>query len=151
MGAVALSGNDTIIINGRIFADFGDGDVAMLEFPNEGMTVTTGKNGNSLYAFNSSGQQVNVTLKLLKGTGDDKFLNDLLASNFADPAAFVLMTGSFIKRMGTGTGETFNDTYILSGGVFTKGVDVKTNVSGDTEEVISTYLMAFPRSPRVIG
>lgn len=151
MGSVSLSGNDTIIINERVFRDFGDGDVAMLEFPNEMATVVTGKNGNAVYASNSTGEQVNVSLRLLKGTSDDKFLNGLLINQFRDFAAFVLMTGSFAKRLGTGGGETFNDTYVLHGGVFKKGVDTKSNVAGDTEEVLSVYTMEFSRAPRTIG
>ena len=36
---VALSGNDSIIINGRIFSDLGTGDIVTLTFASDIMTV----------------------------------------------------------------------------------------------------------------
>lgn len=151
MAAVSIAGNDTIIINERVMTNFANTDVGMLEYPNEKATVVTGKNGNAVYSPNSTGEQGNLTLRFLRGTADDKYLNGLLINQFADFPSFVLMTGSFIKRMGTGTGETFNDTYILSGGIFTKNVDVKSNVEGDVEEAITIYTMQFARVTRTIG
>jgi hypothetical protein len=68
MATVALSGSDTIIINTRIMSDLADGDVAVLEFPNNMAEVKTGKNGNSIYALNESGKNAELTLRVIRGS-----------------------------------------------------------------------------------
>lgn len=147
----SLSGKDTIKINGRILNDFGDGDTAVLNYPNDLFTIKTGKNGNSIYAFNASGRQCEVTLRVLRGGADDKFLNNLLALCLNDPAAFSLLQGEFTKNVGDGQGNTISDTYIMSGGVFRKPVEVKENVDGDTEQALAIYSFIFSNAPRSIG
>ena len=147
----ALTGKDTISINGRILNDFGDGDTCHLTFPNDLMVVKTGKNGNSIYAFNAPGQQVEVVLRVIRGSSDDKFLNQLLALMKNSPPSFVLMSGTFVKNIGDGAGSITADTYILSGGVFKKQTEAKENMDGDTEQAISIYTLTFTNSPRTIG
>ena len=49
MSAVALSGQDTIILNNYLFEGEGDGNYIELTFPTEIANVKTGKNGNSIY------------------------------------------------------------------------------------------------------
>lgn len=144
----SLTGKDTIKVNSRILNDFGDGDTATLTYPNTLVTVKTGKNGNSIYAFNYSGQQCEVVLRVLRGSSDDKFLNNLLAIFKQDPASFTLLTGEFIKNIGDGSGGIQQDTYILSGGAFSKQVEVKENVEGETEQAISVYNLIFSNAPR---
>ena len=56
MSTIALSGNDTVVLNNRTFADFADGNVAELTFPNDIANVKTGKNGNSIYGLNETGK-----------------------------------------------------------------------------------------------
>lgn len=147
----ALTGSDTIKINGRILNDFADGDVAVLTFPNELLQVKTGKNGNSIYAFNYSGQQAEVTLRLIRGGSDDKFLNNLLALFKNDPASFSLMIGEFIKNVGDGAGNVTQDIYNMTGGAFKKNTDVKQNAEGDVEQAVAIYSLIFSNSPRTIG
>lgn len=150
MATVALSGADTLSINGHVFADFADGDVTTLTFPNELMTVKTGKNGNSLYGVNSSGQQAQLEIKLIRGSADDKFLNGLNALQRNNPALFPLMIGEFVKKIGDGLGALTNDTYILSGGVFMKNPEAKSNVEGDTDQSTVTYTTMFSYAPRAL-
>ena len=150
MSTIALSGSDTININDRVFADLADGDCVKLTFPNEIASVKTGKNGNSIYGLNESGKQADLEIRLIRGSADDKFMNGLLAQQQANFAGFVLMIGEFIKKLGDGAGNISSDTYIVSGGVFTKQVEGKTNVDGDTEQSVSMYTLKFSNSPRVI-
>lgn len=147
---VALSGNDTVLINNRVLSDFADGDYAAMTFPNEIASVKTGKNGNSIYGLNTTGKQCDFVLRLIRGSGDDKFLNGLLANQQSNLPGFVLMNGEFVKQIGDGTGAIKNDTYIMSGGVFTKQVEAKGNVEGDTEQSVSVYHLKFSNAPRVI-
>lgn len=150
MSTAALSGNDTININNRIFSDLADNDAAVLEFPNDIADVKTGKNGNSIYGLKESGKQCEVKLRVIRGSSDDKFLNGLLASQQANFAGTVLMIGQFIKKIGDGLGNITSDTYIMSGGVFTKQVAGKSNTEGDTEQSIAIYTMKFSNAPRVL-
>lgn len=151
MATVALSGNDTIILNNRLFADLADDNCVEIEFPNDIANVKTGKNGNSIYALNESGKQADMKIRVVRGSSDDKFLNNLLVQQQANFAGTVLLQGQFIKKLGDGSGVGItSDTYILSGGVFTKPVAAKMNVSGDTEQSISIYTIRFANAPRAL-
>lgn len=150
MGSVAMSGSDTLSINNYVFADFADGNVAELTFPTEIATVKTGKNGNSIYGLNETGRQAELKIKVLRASADDKFLNSLLAQQQNNFAGFPLMIGQFIKKVGDGQGNITSDTYVCSGGVFTKQVEGKTNVEGDTDQSTSTYTIRFSNAPRAI-
>lgn len=150
MSKVAMSGNDTANINNHIFSDLADGNCIELKFPNDIAQVKTGKNGNSIYGLNESGKQCELMLRLIRGSSDDKFLNNLLVQQQANFAAFPLMIGTFIKFVGDGQGNQVSDTYVLSGGIFTKQVEAKDNVEGDTEQSVSIYTMKFSNAPRAI-
>lgn len=150
MASVAMSGNDTITINNHIFADLADGNVVELTFPNDIASVKTGKNGNSIYGLNESGKQCEVKIHVLRASADDKFLNGLLAQQQNNFAGFPLMIGQFIKKIGDGQGNITSDTYVMSGGVFTKQVEGKSNVEGETDQSKSVYTIKFSNSPRAL-
>jgi hypothetical protein len=151
MATIVLSGQDTIIINNRILVDLADANVAELDFPNEIAGVKTGKNGNSIFSLNETGRQADLKLRLIRGSSDDKFLNGLMANQIANFSGFVLMIGQFIKKLGDGAGNILNDSYIVSGGVFTKPVPAKSNTEGDAEQSIAMYTLKFTNAPRVLG
>ncbi len=150
MPTVALSGADTITINNHVFADLADADCVELTFPNDIAAVKTGKNGNSIYGLNESGKQAEVKIKVLRGSTDDKFMNALLSQQQLNFAGTVLLIGQFIKKIGDGQGNITSDTYVMSGGVFTKQVEGKTNVEGDTAQSIAVYTIKFSNSPRTL-
>ncbi len=151
MALVALSGSDVTQINDRVLADFADDNIAELVYQTDIANVKTGKNGNSLFSLNESGKQADFNIRLIRGSSDDRYLSGLLAAQMANFAAFVLMTGKFIKNIGDGAGNILRDTYVLSGGVFVRPVDAKSNVTGDTEQSVSIYRMKFTNAPRVIS
>lgn len=150
MSTVALSGSDTVMLQNRVLADLADENCVELTFPNDIASVKTGKNGNSIYGLNESGKQGDVKIRVIRGSADDKFLNGLLAAQQNNFAGTVLLFGSFIKKIGNGEGAITSDTYIMSGGVFTKQVEAKMNVSGDSEQSVSIYTVKFSNAPRVI-
>ena len=150
MGTVALSGSDTININNKVLADLADGNCVEMTFPNDIANVKTGKNGNSIYGLNESGKQCEVKIRAIRGSSDDKFLNNLLAQQQANFAGFPLMIGQFIKKIGDGKGNISSDTYIMSGGIFTKIPEAKSNVEGETEQSISIYTIRFSNAPRIL-
>jgi len=112
--------------------------------------VKTGKNGNSIYGLNESGKQAEFKVRVIRGSSDDKFLNNLLIQQQNNFAGTVLLQGQFVKQIGDGQGNVASDTYIVSGGVFTKQVEAKSNVEGDSEQSVSIYTIKFANSPRVI-
>ncbi len=150
MAVTVLSGNDTLSINNYVFNNFADGSVAELTFPNDIANVKTGKNGNSIYSLNETGRQADLKLRVLRGSADDKFLNGLLAQQQNSFETFPLMFGTFIKKLGDGAGNVTSDTYICTGGIFTKQVEAKSNVEGDTDQSTSTYTIKFTDVPRAI-
>lgn len=148
MPVYSLTGNDTVMVAGRTLTDFGDGDIVKLSFPNELVGLKTGKNGNTIYNLNATGQQADVVLRVLRGTADDRFLQGLLTLMLSDLPSFVLMPGYFVKRIGNGIGGVRRDTYLLSGGVFTKGIDAAENVDGQTDPAISMFTLKFGNAQR---
>jgi len=150
MGTVAMSGSDTININGQVLTGLADGNCVELTYPNEIANVKTGKDGNSIYGFNASGKQCEVKLRIIRGSSDDKFLNNLLSQQQGNFAGTVLLTGEFIKKLGDGAGNITSDTYIMSGGIFAKQIEGKSNVEGETEQSIAMYSLKFSNSPRVL-
>ncbi len=151
--SLALTGNDTIAVGARgaaprILADLADTDTAMLEFPNNLVEAKTGKNGNTIYAFNSTGVVVTMTLRVIRGSSDDKYLNGELNRYRLDPAGYTLIDAEIIKRIGDGEGNITNDVYSLDGGIIQKIPTVKENVEGDTEQAVTIWLMIFANSNR---
>lgn len=159
MAVFRLTGQDTIKISGRLLTDFPSGDNCKVTFATDIVTVKTGKNGNAIYASNESGNQATVELRVLRGSDDDKFLNSLLSSYRNNPTRFVLMSGELIKNIGTGVAtrkggdeaSVTEDTYVLTGGVFTKLVEGVSNVEGEIEQAVSMYTMMFAIAPRALA
>ena len=150
MSTVALTGNDTFVLNNRVFTDFADAMYAELTYPNDIASVKTGKNGNSIYGYNASGRQGEIKLRLVRGSSDDKFMLGLLAAQQAAFENTVLMIGQFIKKIGDGTGVAGSDTYICSGGIFAKQPGAKSNAEGETEQSVVEYDIKFSNIVRVI-
>lgn len=150
MPTVSLTGNDTVNIGGLVLADLADGDFFTFTFPNEIAAVKTGKNGNSLYALNATGRQTEATLRVIRGSSDDKYLDSLLKEQLQDLSSFVLLLGQFVKRAGDGQGNVTNDSYFMGGGIFTHLVDGKSNAEGDTDQSVSIYRFKFANSDRNI-
>lgn len=149
--SVSLTGNDVIKINNRIFSDLADADAVTLTFPNDLAVVKTGKNGNAIYAKNETGNQAEVVIRVLRGSSDDKYLNNELNMMKNDFSGYVLLNGEFIKKIGDGQGNITNDTYLCTGGVPSKQVEAKSSAEGDTEQSVSVYTIRFAVCERTIG
>lgn len=149
MSVFALTGNDTTQIAGRVLKNFGDGDVVKGSYPNDLSAVKTGKNGNAVFAAMASGQQLEVEIKVIRGSDDDAFLNALQNRQRADFAAFPVMSGMFVKRIGDGQGNITNDTVLAQGGIFGKLIEFAENTEGGTDQGQSLYRLKFANSKRV--
>ena len=147
----SLTGTDVIKINNRILSDLADADAVTLTFPNDIAVVKTGKNGNAIYAKNETGNQAEATIRVLRGSSDDKYLNNELNTMKNDFSGYNLLNGEFIKKIGDGQGNITNDTYLCTGGVIGKQVEAKTSAEGDTEQSVSIYTIRFAVCERTIG
>lgn len=149
-GSVSLTGNDVVTLNGRVFHDFANGDVIKLEFSGDLVKVQASKDGNVIYGLNTDGRVSTLTLRLLAGSSDDRYLNSLMASQFADLSGFILIVGSFVKRVGDGQGNITNVIYNTIGGVIRKFPAAKTNTAGDTDQSVSEWMLEFGSNTRAI-
>jgi hypothetical protein len=150
MSQFNLVSDGTVTLYDRVFTNFADDDISAITFPNDLVTVKTGKNGNSIFAKNEIGRNATAVLRLIRGSSDDQFLATKLAKMKNDFVSTQLAYGQFTLRMGDGSGETIRDVYKLKGGVITRIPDGKENVSGDTTQGVSIYTIMFADADRGI-
>ena len=150
MSILSLVGNDSVVINDRILSDFNAGEIAKLTFEGPIVTVKTGKNSNTIFAANVSGNRASLEIHLMRGSADDKYLNKLLTAQKSDLTTFVAMNGSLSKAFGDGKGNISLDVYTLTGGVFSDNLETSSNVEGDVEQAKVTYKLQFSIAPRTL-
>lgn len=149
MGATSLTGKDVVMIDGRIISDLANGQSANLTFSNEKAKVTVGKNGNAVFADAGPGSMGKLTLRVLIGSADDKYLQSRMQEQDNDFSAFIPLNGEITKRVGDGAGNITNVAYQLAGGVFTKGVDAMTSADGDTDQSVAVFDITFASVKRI--
>lgn len=147
---VSLTGNDTLVIAGINITDQADGDWFVISNDNDLAAVKVGKNGNALFALNATGLMASATLRLVRGSDDDKAMDAILQDQLFDFAAFQLIDASFVKRVGDGFGNVSSDAGQLTGGIFARNVDSKSNAEGDTEQSVSVYRFIFANNQRAM-
>lgn len=150
MATYTLTGEDVIIINDIPVNDFADGDIGVLDIPNNLAEMTTGKNGSTIFAFNESGNNATLTLRILMSSLDDKRFNGMIpkSKNFAST---VLANGSVIKQVGDGQGNISYNTYLLDGGLIQKKPNITSNVNGETQQAVVEYTFIFAKAERSIA
>lgn len=139
----SLTGADTIVIDGRILNFLADGESVKLDPQNDLAVVKVGKNGNAIYAFNNMGVMVDVTIRVLLGSPDDAYLNGRLQEMKSDFSSFILLSGSFAKRVGDGQGNVQTKVFQLSGGIIKRIPAAKTSAEGDTDQSVAEYMVTF--------
>lgn len=149
MAIYALTGDDSIIINNIPLTQFASGDIGSLDLPNNMFDMETGKNGNTIFALNETGNNATLTVRVLMSSADDRRLNGMIpkSDNFAST---VLATGSVVKQVGNGQGGVSYNTYMLAGGMVQKKPSVKSNVNGDIEQAVVEYVIQFAEANRGI-
>ena len=140
---LSYTGNDLIEFNGRTLADFANGDVATVTFPNEISSTSAGKNGNVIVARNEQGRVAELALRIVRGSPDDKFLNSIYKLWTNSPMDYEPASASLTKMVKV-DGSVTNDIMSLAFGFPTKGApEVKVNVEGDVEQAVSVYNFRF--------
>lgn len=145
-----FTGKDGIQIDSRVINDLADGDCVAIEFPNDLGVAKRGKNGNTIYAVNETGNTCELTIRLAIGSSDDKYLNSRMQELKADASKFILLTGVFSKRVGDGTGAITSVVYECTGGVFKKQVGAKSNAEGDAQQGVVVYTITYGAGNRSI-
>lgn len=148
----AYTANDTFIVKDYqgefILSDLADGTVAELSAPNELSATTTGYNGNSLGAHNEPGRQRECTLRIVKGSGDDKRLNKAYNMWKNRDMRFKPLEMTFVKNIGHGDGSITKDTVECYFGLPAGQPTPMTDTTGNTEQVVSIYMLRFGNSER---
>ena len=149
MPSYALTGDDSIIINDIPLRDFANNDIGTLDLPNNLFEMATGKNGNTIFALDESGNNATLTVRVLMSSADDKRLNGMIpkSDGFAQT---ILATGSVVKQIGDGQGNISYNTYVLAGGMVQKKPSIKSNVNGDSEQGVTEYTIQFAEANRAI-
>lgn len=151
MSVYSLTGNDNFILNDRVINELSDGSTIEIAYQNDRVGVSTGKNGNTVFAENKTGLNAVATLRVIRGGKDDKYLNSLSIQQNKDLPSFSLMNGSFTKRVGDGSGSVKFDNYVLLGGVFQRFPDVQENLVGETEQGTVVYTIIFAKAERALA
>lgn len=145
-----LVSDGTLTLFDRVMNDFADDDVSAITFPNELVTLKTGKNGNTIFSKNEPGRNAVATIRLIRGSSDDQFMQSKLALMKQDFVSAELAFGQFALRLGDGSGNVARDVYTLTAGVITRPVEGKENVSGDTSQGVAVYNVTFADADRSI-
>lgn len=150
MASLSLTGRDIFKFGNRTLFDLADGDCVTITFPNEVASVKTGKDGNSIFALNESGRQADVSVRLIRASADDVYLNGLFRAQMLDFPSATLPSAQAIKRIGNSSGVVRNDTYILEGGIFLKQPEAISNVEGNTDQAVTVWAFRFANAKRAI-
>jgi len=125
----------TFTLNERRFTDFMEGDKISIEFPNPVSSKRRGLEGNYNASKTSNGGEANITVNLLKASGDDSFLNDALNQELP-----VVLTGSFQASF-VRDGSAGIDSYELQGGtITTRPTQVDNSLEGND---LMAYVINF--------
>ena len=148
--SASLTGKDVIQVDGTNFTNFAKGDVCLIEFPDDLVNVEVGKDGNVIAAAMANGRRADVTLRVLLGSPNDKYLNSRRIQQLQDFGLFVTLNVKLVKRVGDGFGNLALVTYVGTFGMFKRDPDAKSNTDGEIEQSIAIYRLIFGRMIRVI-
>ena len=141
MPVVALTGKDTLILNGTIITGLADANAVDITPAADIVSVKRGKDSNILYATNEEGYRALMTVRLAFGSADDNNLVSLLAQQKAGLSQFTLMTGAFYKRVGDGNGNITATIYQLSGGVIKTMPEALTTAEGNVDQSVHIWMI----------
>ncbi len=149
MTTYCLTGDDIVIINDIPVVDFADGTIGTLDVPNDLFAMSTGKNGNTIFALDEKGNNATLTLRILMSSGDDKRFNGMIPESKGF-ASTVLANGSVVKQVGDGKGNLSYNTYLLRGGMISKKPNMSIDVAGSTDQAVVEYVFQFASADRSI-
>ncbi len=130
--------------------DYANGNVAELSTPNELSSMTTGYNGNGLAAHNEPGRQRVLTLRLVKGSGQDRRLNETFELWKKRDGRFKPLKAACTKNIGHGDGSITHDTTTVFFGIPGNAPTTFINTEGDIEQLVSIFTFNFADYERTL-
>ncbi len=150
MSTFTITAEDTLTLGNRVFNDFADDDVSKITFPNDMVKAKTGKNKNTIFSRDATGDNAVLALRLIRGSSDDQFLQSIISGMEVDFVATITLDGEFVKRLGDGQGNIKRDVYTLQGGMIQKKPESGENVAGGTDQAVAMYTIIFANGKRSI-
>ena len=133
-----------------VLSDFADGTVAELSVPNELSSSTTGYNGNCLGAHNEPGRQRECNLRIVKASSDDKRFNKNYNLWKNRDIRFKPLKMWFTKNIAHSDGSVTKDTVEYFFGLPAGQPVQLTDTTGNTDQVVSEYMLRFGNSERTM-
>lgn len=133
------AGQDTLILNGYTYTSIGTGDAIVLDFPEELTQMDVTYNNQIIQARNARGSMATLTIIVPVGSGDDlqteSFATQVI-NNFVDTP---FLQGTYSRITADTQGNLITTTYVIIGGTVKKIAGLKTNSTGDTTQLLSTW------------
>lgn len=159
---VRVTGNDIIKLglsplseSQSTITSFADGDYARVTFPNDIMNFTIGKNRNMIAAYNAMGNLAELELRLLRGSKEDKFLQDQFPTFADDNLSFNFLHATIEKNLGVSnsgaTASKISEIYTLNYGIISKAPEIVSNVSGSTDQGVVVWQIRFAEYKREVS
>lgn len=155
-----VTGNDIVQIGLSAsglttITSFADGDYARVTFPNDIMNFTIGKNRNMIAAYNAMGTLAELELRLLRGSKEDKFLQDRFPNFATERLNFNFIFAKIIKDLGVSNEGSevarIEETYTLNNGIISKAPEIVSNVSGSTDQGVVVWQIRFAEFTRTVS
>lgn len=150
MPIVSITGKDTLVLNGHVFHGLADGDCGKLVYEDDLTKLKVGKEGNAVFGQNQLGRAGTLSIRVVMGSADDKYLNGLIANYLSDSSGYVLDIGSLFKQVGDGKGNRNAVVYQFVGGAPKKQPEVAINADGDPGQVVAEYTWLIAQVARSI-
>ncbi len=148
---VSITGQDIIQIGTKpILVGLADGDAGVLSFDNNIAEGKLGKNGNGIVVPNSTGRSATLTVRLLKGSSGDKYLNGEMNKYQLQTASYTLLNGQITHLVGDGKSNLNAVVYTLSGGFVQKVPNDTVSSEGNTEVAVTEWTLFFLRADRSV-
>ena len=140
------AGQDTLILNdvsgtSYLFTSIGSGDCINLEFTDDIVTTDITYSGAILSARNANGSRATLTVMTPVSSADDLMLEQYATSTINNFVNTPFLIGSY-SRISNDTNNNLTTTvYTITGGTIQKVAGMKTNSTGDSTQMMSTWVI----------
>ena len=141
MANVLLVGRDSVIFDGQdITKDLVDGDVVTIAPQGALNNVASTYGGKMIVAEDRNGQIHTMTMRLMRGSEMDQWLQSRYQEYHNDSPTFKTLNGSATQRIGDGDGNVITNTFAINNAVFSQSpVNATINTNGSTEQLVRQY------------
>jgi len=149
-GSTSQIGKDVLQLDGRVLADYADGDYITAEIPEDISAMKVSKNGNTIVVLKEGGRMVAIKVRILTGSPDDKYLNSRHQEFKSDAPSFIAFAGTYSKRVGDGAGNVNTVVYQLAGGYPKRIPAASMSSEGEAKSAVAEWEIHFANGDRSI-